>query len=153
MISQVERGETSLARPVSGIAAGLELSLSQLLRLDESDGVTVVRAGERWAAAAARGSTATRSSRRRCLDAPRRSPPRARLRGLHRRSGGPADARAGQPLRDRGRDRWPAAIRAADSTTSWRRGLLQTFDADLPHHFENPGTGEARFYAVGRGPE
>ena len=23
-----------------------------------------------------------------------------------------------------------------------------TFDADLPHHFENPGTGEARFYAV-----
>jgi XRE family transcriptional regulator, regulator of sulfur utilization len=23
-----------------------------------------------------------------------------------------------------------------------------TFDADLPHHFENPGEGEARFYAV-----
>ncbi|HYM56876.1 MAG TPA: cupin domain-containing protein, partial [Solirubrobacteraceae bacterium] len=23
-----------------------------------------------------------------------------------------------------------------------------TFDADLPHHFENPGDGEARFYAV-----
>ena len=23
-----------------------------------------------------------------------------------------------------------------------------TFDADLPHHFENPGMGEARFYAI-----
>jgi XRE family transcriptional regulator, regulator of sulfur utilization len=23
-----------------------------------------------------------------------------------------------------------------------------TFDADLPHHFENPGAGDARFYAV-----
>ena len=23
-----------------------------------------------------------------------------------------------------------------------------TFDADLPHHFENPGPGEARFTAV-----
>ena len=23
-----------------------------------------------------------------------------------------------------------------------------TFDADLPHHFENPGPADARFYAV-----
>jgi len=23
-----------------------------------------------------------------------------------------------------------------------------TFDADLPHHFENPGSDEASFYAV-----
>ena len=23
-----------------------------------------------------------------------------------------------------------------------------TFDADLPHHFENPGAGDARFYAI-----
>ena len=28
------------------------------------------------------------------------------------------------------------------------RGDSVTFDADLPHHFENPGEGEARFYAV-----
>ena len=27
-------------------------------------------------------------------------------------------------------------------------GDAVTFDADLPHHFENPGPGEARFYAV-----
>src|SRR2546421_8866374 len=42
MLSQVERGETSPTVAVaSRIAAGLELSLSQLLRLDESEGVTV----------------------------------------------------------------------------------------------------------------
>ena len=29
-----------------------------------------------------------------------------------------------------------------------REGDAVTFDADLPHHFENPGAGEARFLAV-----
>src|ERR671932_1561458 len=48
MLSQVERGETSPTLAIaSRIAAGLELSLSQLLRLDESGGVTVVRRTER----------------------------------------------------------------------------------------------------------
>src|SRR3954466_16144151 len=48
MLSQVERGETSPTLQVaSRIAAGLELRLSQLLRLDEAGTVTVVRAGER----------------------------------------------------------------------------------------------------------
>src|SRR3954452_19134199 len=48
MLSQVERGETSPTLAVaSKIATGLELSLSQLLRLDEADGVTVVRKQER----------------------------------------------------------------------------------------------------------
>ena len=48
MLSQVERGETSPTLSVAAkIAGGLELSLSQLLRLDEGDGVTVVRAGAR----------------------------------------------------------------------------------------------------------
>src|SRR6187431_2018492 len=48
MLSQVERGETSPTLAVATkIAAGLELSLSQLLRLDEGDGVTVVRADQR----------------------------------------------------------------------------------------------------------
>ena len=27
-------------------------------------------------------------------------------------------------------------------------GDAVTFDADLPHHFENPGDDDARFYAV-----
>src|SRR6187551_3905563 len=47
MLSQVERGETSPTLQVAArIAAGLELRLSQLLRLDEGGIVTVVRAGE-----------------------------------------------------------------------------------------------------------
>src|SRR5687768_18439512 len=48
MLSQVERGETSPTLQVaSRIAAGLELRLSQLLRLDEAGTVSIVRAGER----------------------------------------------------------------------------------------------------------
>src|SRR5579859_4185407 len=48
MLSQVERGETSPTLLVAArIAAGLDLRLSQLLRLDESGAVTVVRQDER----------------------------------------------------------------------------------------------------------
>ena len=48
MLSQVERGETSPTLAVAEkIAAGLELTLSQLLRLDEGQHVAVSRAGER----------------------------------------------------------------------------------------------------------
>src|SRR2546421_11066070 len=48
MLSQVERGETSPTLSVAvRIAAGLELRLSQLLRLDEAGTVTAVRGGQR----------------------------------------------------------------------------------------------------------
>src|ERR1044072_3519339 len=48
MLSQVERGETSpTLAAAEKIAAGLELTLSQLLRLDEGEHVAVSRAGER----------------------------------------------------------------------------------------------------------
>src|SRR3954471_3693572 len=47
MLSQVERGETSPTLQVAArIASGLELRLSQLLRLDEEGTVSIVRAGE-----------------------------------------------------------------------------------------------------------
>ena len=47
MLSQVERGETSPTLAVAArIAAGLDLSLSQLLRLDEDGHVVVVRRGQ-----------------------------------------------------------------------------------------------------------
>src|SRR3954463_15335612 len=47
MLSQVERGETSPTLQVaSKIASGLELRLSQLLRLPEEGMVSVVRSGE-----------------------------------------------------------------------------------------------------------
>src|ERR1700709_1244420 len=48
MLSQVERGETSPTLTVANrIAAGLELRLSQLLRLDEGGTVSVVRGAQR----------------------------------------------------------------------------------------------------------
>src|SRR3954464_9169958 len=48
MLSQVERGETSPTLAVAArIASGLDLRLSQLLRLDEGGSVTIVRADER----------------------------------------------------------------------------------------------------------
>src|SRR4051794_5072525 len=48
MLSQVERGETSpTLQTAARIAAGLELSLSQLLRLDEGGAVSIVRVDER----------------------------------------------------------------------------------------------------------
>src|SRR2546430_9169671 len=47
MLPQVERGETSPTLAVAArIAAGLDLSLSQLLRLDEDGHVVIVRRGQ-----------------------------------------------------------------------------------------------------------
>ena len=61
--------------------------------------------------------------------------------------------------RPRGRTTRPCTRRAIVETGPVRficgaathdldEGDSVTFDADLPHHFENPGEGEARFYAV-----
>src|SRR3982751_464562 len=48
MLSQVERGETSPTLQVaSRIASGVDLRLSQLLRLDEEGAVSIVRRTER----------------------------------------------------------------------------------------------------------
>src|SRR5215470_15210010 len=48
MLSQVERGETSPTLAIAAkIAAGLELTLSQLLRLDEGEHVAISRAASR----------------------------------------------------------------------------------------------------------
>ena len=48
MLSQVERGETSPTLATAArIAGGLELRLSQLLRLDEDGAVSIVRRDER----------------------------------------------------------------------------------------------------------
>ena len=96
MLSQVERGETSPTLAVAErIAFGLELSLSQLLRLDESDGVSVVRAGERRRGGGS-AATATRCSRRRCPGL------RAEV-SLHTLAPGAVDRRPGRPADARGR--------------------------------------------------
>src|SRR3954470_16070024 len=55
MLSQVERGETSPTLAIAArIAAGLDLRLSQLLRLDEGGSVLGVRAAERRPGGSAR---------------------------------------------------------------------------------------------------
>ncbi len=150
MLSQVERGETSPTLSVAArIAAGLDLRLSQLLRLDEDGAVTVVRAGRARAgrqraprpplrgADRRRGPVSASSSR--ATRSPRRPPPAA---PMTRRCTSRAAARS-RSCRA-GRSRWSATA----SATSCSEGDCVTFDADLPHHFENPGPAEAAFLAV-----
>ena len=141
MLSQVERGETSPTMQIAGrIAAGLELRLSQLLRLDEHGAVTVVRRDERAQGPAARQRPQLRDpDARRCPDsAPSsratRSPPApppaapAILRSTSRAAARP---------RWSSRARWSCAC--DDRRFELQTGDCVTFDADLPHHFENPG--------------
>ena len=147
MLSQVERGETSPTLSVAErIATGLELSLSQLLRLDESDGVSVVRAAERRRGGAGR-------HRYEVL-----TPPLPGLRAevsLHTLASGSSTAEPGDPPMHEPGSRETAVL--IEGSLSFVCGGVAhrlgegdsvTFDADLPHHFENPGDRDARFYAV-----
>jgi XRE family transcriptional regulator, regulator of sulfur utilization len=147
MLSQVERGETSPTLAVAErIAAGLELTLSQLLRLDESDGVSVVRASERRRAGGD-------DHRYEVL-----TPPLPGLRAevsLHGLAPGAATGQPEDPPRHEPGSRETAIVDdgvlrlvCGGVAHDLERGDSVTFDADLPHHFENPGTGQARFYAI-----
>ena len=147
MLSQVERGETSPTLSVAGrIAGGLELNLSQLLRLDEADGVSVVRASERR-----RGGG--RRHRYEVL-----TPPLPGLRAevsLHSLAPGASTAGPDDPPMHEAGSRETAVVEngglrfvCAGVVHDLAEGDAVTFDADIPHHFENPGDGEARFYAV-----
>jgi transcriptional regulator with XRE-family HTH domain len=147
MLSQVERGETSPTLQVAArIAAGLELRLSQLLRLDEGGSVTVVRSGE-----GRRGGAAGHFYE--VL-----SPPQPGLRAelsRHRLSPGAATGGPGDPPMHEPGARETAVIEAGTvdlHVDGARHRLLAgdtvTFDADLPHHFENPGKEEAVLLAV-----
>lgn len=149
MLSQVERGETSPTLAVAQkIATGLDLSLSQLLRLDESDGVTVIRRGERRA-----GRTKANGHAYELLT-PELPGQRAEV-SRHAlapgaMTGGPDDP----PMHEAG-SRETAVLLAgrltlvcAGTRYDLTEGDSVTFDADLPHHFENPGRSEARFMAV-----
>ena len=149
MLSQVERGETSPTLAVAArIAAGLELSLSQLLRLDEADGVTVVRRAERRP-----GGARARGHSYEVLTPPL---PGQRAEVSHHvlapgaATGGPDDP----PIHEPG-SRETAVVTAGRVTLvcdgiahDLEDGDAVTFDADLPHHFENPGDREASFTAV-----
>jgi XRE family transcriptional regulator, regulator of sulfur utilization len=147
MLSQVERGETSPTLQVAArIAAGLELRLSQLLRLEEGGSVTVVRAGE-----GRRGGTA--GHRYEVL-----SPPLPGLRAelsRHELAPGAATGGPGDPPIHEPGARETAVVEAGAVTLHVDGGRHElaagdcvTFDADLPHHFENPGKEGAFLLAI-----
>src|SRR3954468_20418608 len=138
MLSQVERGETSPTLQVaSKIASGLELRLSQLLRLDEEGMVSVVRSGE-----GRRGGGGGHAYE--VLP-----PPLPGLRAEVTRhalaagavTGGPGDPPRHEPgarettLVERG----TIILHVDGAEHELHAGDCVTFDADLSHHFANPG--------------
>lgn len=147
MLSQVERGETSPTLAVAEkIAAGLELTLSQLLRLDEGEHVAVSRAGER------------RRFERGGHRFEELTPPLPGQRAdvsLHTlragaSTGGPDDP----PIHEPGSRETAVVLSGVvalivdGARHELHAGDSVTFDADLPHHFENEGEEQARFLAV-----
>ena len=149
MLSQVERGETSPTLAVAGrIAAGLELTLSQLLRLDEGDGVTVVRRGERRS-----GGARQRGHGYEVLTPP--LPGQRAEISLHTLAAGAATGGPGdRPMHEPGSRETSVVVGGrlrlvCDGVAhDLEEGDAVTFDADLSHHFENPGEADARFFAV-----
>jgi len=149
MLSQVERGETSPTLTVAArIAAGLELTLSQLLRLDEGGSVTVVRAKERR-----RGGRARRGHTYEVLTS---AQPGQRAE-LSRHTLAPAAATGAPddpPMHEPGSretalvESGPVVLVCDGERHELSQGDCVTFDADLPHHFENPGAEPAVFLAV-----
>ena len=147
MLSQVERGETSPTLAVAArIAAGLELTLSQLLRLDEGRHLVITRRGE------------GRKRRRAGHRVEELTPPLPGQRAeLSRHMVEPGAATGGAddpPMHEPGSRETVyvqsgAVVLAIDGAEhELRTGDSVTFDADLLHHFENRGDEAAEFLAV-----
>jgi transcriptional regulator with XRE-family HTH domain len=144
MLSQVERGETSpTLQTATRIAAGLELRLSQLLRLDEDGAVSIVRRAER------RGTRNDGHAYE--ILTPALPGQRAEVTE-HTLAPG---ARTGDaPMHEPGSRetvivlRGGAAFLCDGDRHELHAGDSVTFDADLPHHFENPGKEEAVLLGV-----
>ena len=148
MLSQVERGDTSPTLAIAAkIAAGLELSLSQLLRLDEADGVNVVRADERLLGGHADGH------RYEVLTPPvpgQRAEVSQHTLARGSSTGGPGDPPIHEPGSRETAVVLDGELRLVCDGVAHDLGAgdAVTFDADLPHHFENPGRRETRFMSV-----
>ena len=147
MLSQVERGETSPTLQVAArIAAGLELRLSQLLRLDESGAVSITRARDRR-----QGGTAGHAYE--VLTSPepgQRAELSRHVLAPGAATGGPGDPPILEPgAREIAFVHAGAVVLEIDGERhALAEGDCVTFDADLPHHFENPGDGDAVLLAV-----
>jgi transcriptional regulator with XRE-family HTH domain len=147
MLSQVERGETSPTLHVAArIASGLRLRLSQLLRLDEQGTVSIVRPDERRAGGAG-------GHRYEILTPPlpgQRAEVSRHVLAPGAATGGPGDP----PMHEPGARETAVVERGAlrlliDGTEhALGAGDCVTFDADLPHHFENDGEEEAVLLAI-----
>jgi transcriptional regulator with XRE-family HTH domain len=149
MLSQVERGETSPTLTVATrIAAGLDLKLSQLLRLDEDGAVTVVRAKGRQ-----RGGNRRRGHQFEVMTSSQPGQ-RAELSRHTLAPGGATGAADDPPMHEPGSRETALVERGSEVLVcdAERHRLAEgdcvTFDADLPHHFENPTAEEASFLAV-----
>jgi len=147
MLSQVERGETSPTLQVaSRIAAGLELRLSQLLRLDEQGVVSIVRAGERR-----RGGGGDHTVE---VLTPPLPGQRAELSRHVLAPGAKTGGRDDPPMHEPGSreialvEAGTVVLQVDGANHELHEGDTVVFDADLPHHFENPGPGEAALLAV-----
>src|SRR5688500_4242100 len=147
MLSQVERGETSPTLQVAArIASGLQLKLAQLLRLDEQDTVTIAHPGERRAGGAG-------GHRYEVLTPPlpgQRAEVSRHTLAPGAATGGPGDP----PIHEPGA-RETTVVEAGElkllidgAEHALAAGDCVTFDADLPHHFENHGKEEAVLLAI-----
>lgn len=147
MLSQVERGETSPTLAVAErIAAGLELSLSQLLRLDEGRHVIVTRSADR------------RSRRKGGHEVEELTPAlpgqRADVSVHTLRAGAATGGPDDPPMHEPGSRETAVVLKGGvdlfidGDRHELAEGDSVTFDADLPHHFENNGKAETRILAV-----
>jgi XRE family transcriptional regulator, regulator of sulfur utilization len=144
MLSQVERGETSPTLTVAArIAAGLDLRLSQLLRLDESGAVTIVRAGGRT-----HGGNKRRGHGFEVLTSSQPGQ-RAEISRHTLAPGGATGAADDPPMHEPGSretalvEQGSVVLVCDGQRYVLDRGDCVTFDADLPHHFENPNDRDA----------
>lgn len=146
-LSQVERGESSPTLAVAArIADGLELSLSQLLRIDETRHVVVVRRG------------AGRRTDHGGHAIEELTPPLPGQRAdisLHRLAAGASTGGAGDPpIHEPGSRETVVVLEGRielivdGDTHALESGDSATFDADLSHYLHNPERAEARLLAV-----
>src|SRR4249919_644115 len=147
MLSQVERGDTSPTLAIAEkIASGLDLTLSQLLRLDENRHVVIVRRAERR-------TRKRRGHRVQELTAPLPGQ-RADVSEHTLAPGAATGARDDPPMHEPGSRETAVVLEGSlelfidGQRHELTEGDSVTFDADLPHHFENNAATEARLIAV-----